>query len=73
MLRLQSDEKLIAEGVEGQVPYRGPLASVALQLVGGLRQSMLYCGAHTILSCRTRSSCGSLPRACVRATRTTSR
>ena len=32
-----SDEKLIAEGVEGQVPYRGPLSAVAHQLIGGLR------------------------------------
>ena len=45
---VESDEKLIAEGIEGQVPYRGPLAAVVLQLIGGLRQSMLYCGAHTI-------------------------
>ncbi|MDX6235268.1 MAG: dehydrogenase [Kribbellaceae bacterium] len=43
-----SDEKLIAEGVEGQVPYRGPLAAVAHQLIGGLRQSMWYCGSRTI-------------------------
>jgi IMP dehydrogenase len=45
---VDSDEKLIAEGVEGQVPYRGPLSAVALQLIGGLRQSMLYCGAHNV-------------------------
>ncbi|MBW8806816.1 MAG: IMP dehydrogenase [Catenulisporales bacterium] len=45
---VDSDEKLIAEGIEGQVPYRGPLAAVAMQLIGGLRQSMLYCGAQTI-------------------------
>ena len=43
-----TDDKLIPEGIEGQVPYRGPLAAVAQQLVGGLRQSMFYCGAHTI-------------------------
>ncbi|MDX6220737.1 MAG: dehydrogenase [Frankiales bacterium] len=43
-----SDDKLIAEGVEGQVPYRGPLSAVAHQLVGGLRQSMYYVGAATI-------------------------
>jgi IMP dehydrogenase len=43
-----ADDRLIAEGVEGQVPYRGPLRSVAYQLVGGLRQSMFYCGARTI-------------------------
>ena len=36
------------EGIEGQVPYRGPLAAVADQLVGGLRAAMGYCGARTI-------------------------
>ncbi|GAB3755173.1 IMP dehydrogenase [Microlunatus parietis] len=43
-----SDDHLIAEGIEGQVPYRGPLAAVAYQLVGGLRQSMWYVGAQTV-------------------------
>jgi len=43
-----SDEKLIPEGIEGQVPYRGPLSAVAHQLVGGLRQTMFYTGARTI-------------------------
>jgi IMP dehydrogenase len=43
-----SDEKLIPEGVEGQVPYRGPLSAVAHQLIGGLKQSMFYCGSRTI-------------------------
>src|SRR5882724_10366516 len=43
-----SDEKLIAEGVEAQVPYRGPLSAVAHQLIGGLRQSMWYTGARTV-------------------------
>ena len=43
-----SDDKLIPEGIEGQVAYRGPLAAVAYQLVGGLRQSMFYTGAATI-------------------------
>ncbi|RKN46816.1 IMP dehydrogenase [Streptomyces hoynatensis] len=42
------DEKLIPEGVEGQVPFRGPLASVVHQLVGGLHQSMYYLGGRTI-------------------------
>jgi IMP dehydrogenase len=45
---VSADEQLIPEGVEGQVPFRGPLAGVAHQLVGGLRQSMWYCGARTI-------------------------
>ena len=43
-----SDEQLIAEGIEGQVPYRGPVSSVVYQLLGGLRQSMFYTGARTI-------------------------
>jgi IMP dehydrogenase len=45
---LLSDDKLVPEGVEGQVAYRGPLANVAHQLVGGLRASMGYCGAATV-------------------------
>src|SRR4051812_31829363 len=43
-----SDEKLIPEGIEGQVPYRDAVASVVYQLTGGLRQSMFYVGARTI-------------------------
>ena len=43
-----SDDKLVPEGIEGKVAYRGPLAAVAYQLVGGLRQSMFYTGASTI-------------------------
>lgn len=43
-----SDDKLVPEGIEGQVAYRGPLAAVAYQLVGGLRQSMFYSGARTV-------------------------
>ncbi len=42
------EDKLVPEGVEGQVPYRGPLAAVADQLIGGLRAAMGYCGARTI-------------------------
>ncbi|MFE9422154.1 IMP dehydrogenase [Kitasatospora sp. NPDC006697] len=45
---VSSDEKLIAEGIEGQVPYRGPLSAVLFQLVGGLRQTMGYVGAESI-------------------------
>lgn len=43
-----SDDKLVPEGIEGQVPYRGPLSAVAHQLIGGLRASMGYVGAATI-------------------------
>jgi IMP dehydrogenase len=45
---VSSDDKLIPEGIEGRVAYRGPLAAVAHQLVGGLRQSMFYVGARTM-------------------------
>lgn len=43
-----SDDKLVPEGIEGQVPYRGPLLAVAHQLVGGLRAAMGYSGASDI-------------------------
>jgi len=45
---VESDDKIIPEGVEGRVAYRGPLSAVAHQLIGGLRQSMFYVGARTI-------------------------
>jgi IMP dehydrogenase len=51
-----SDSNLIAEGIEGQVPFRGPLAAVAYQLIGGLRQSMFYTGASTIRELHERGS-----------------
>jgi IMP dehydrogenase len=41
-------EKLVPEGIEGRVAYKGPLAPIVYQLVGGLRQAMGYCGASTI-------------------------
>lgn len=43
-----SDDKLVPEGIEGQVAFRGPLAAVAYQLVGGLRAGMGYAGSPTI-------------------------
>jgi IMP dehydrogenase len=43
-----SDDKLVPEGIEGQVPYRGLLSAVAHQLIGGLRLAMGYVGAPTI-------------------------
>jgi IMP dehydrogenase len=42
------EDKLVPEGIEAQVPFRGPLAAVAYQLTGGLRAAMGYCGAATI-------------------------
>ena len=41
-------DKLVPEGIEGRVPYKGPLAPIVHQLVGGVRQAMGYCGAATI-------------------------
>ena len=49
-----SDDKLVPEGIEGQVAFRGPLAAVAYQLVGGLRQSMFYSGAATVAELQER-------------------
>ncbi len=43
-----SDDKIVPEGIEGRVAYRGPLATVAHQLIGGLHQSMFYVGSRTI-------------------------
>ena len=45
---VSSEEKLIPEGIEGQVPFRGPLSAVIHQLEGGLRQTMFYVGSRTI-------------------------
>ena len=43
-----SNDKVVPEGVEGEVPYRGPLNAVLYQMIGGLHQSMFYIGAHNI-------------------------
>jgi len=45
---VEDAEKLVPEGIEARVPYKGPLAPIVYQLVGGLRQAMGYCGAATI-------------------------
>jgi IMP dehydrogenase len=47
--------KLVPEGVEGRVPYKGPLAPFIYQLVGGLRAGMGYCGTRNIEDLRTRT------------------
>ncbi|MFS0884124.1 IMP dehydrogenase [Aeromicrobium sp. 179-A 4D2 NHS] len=49
-----SDDKIVPEGIEGRVAYRGPLATVAHQLIGGLHQSMFYVGSRTIPELRER-------------------
>src|SRR3954465_5203203 len=45
---LEMPNKLVPEGIEGRVAYKGPLSSMVTQLVGGLRAGMGYCGTHTI-------------------------
>src|SRR3954467_3722026 len=49
-----SDDKLVPEGIEGQVPYRGALSGVAHQLVGGLRAGMGYAGTATVAALQER-------------------
>ncbi len=41
-------DKVVPEGVEGRVPYKGPASKILYQLIGGLRSAMGYCGTHTI-------------------------
>jgi IMP dehydrogenase len=48
-------DKLVAEGIEGRVPYKGSVVSIIYQLVGGLRASMGYCGCASIEDMRTRT------------------
>jgi IMP dehydrogenase len=49
-----SDDKIVPEGIEGQVPYRGPVSAVTHQLIGGLHQSMFYVGARTVPELKAR-------------------
>ena len=51
----QNNKKLVPEGVEGRVPYRGPASEIVYQMMGGLRSGMGYCGAHNIEELRTES------------------
>jgi IMP dehydrogenase len=48
-------DKLVPEGIEGRVPYKGPVSAVIHQLMGGLRASMGYCGCNTVEEMRTRA------------------
>ena len=47
-------EKLVPEGIEGRVPYKGPMDAIVLQLIGGLRAAMGYTGCHNLEEMRTR-------------------
>lgn len=48
-------KKLVPEGVEGRVPYKGPLSDTIYQFIGGLRASMGYCGSHNIEEFKTKT------------------
>ncbi|MBI3464255.1 MAG: IMP dehydrogenase [Planctomycetes bacterium] len=52
---IDKHDKLVPEGVEGRVPYKGPLADFVYQLIGGLRAGMGYCGVANIEELRTRT------------------
>lgn len=51
----QDAVKLVPEGVEGRVPYRGPLSDIVFQLAGGIRSGMGYCGMATVEDLRTKA------------------
>jgi len=48
-------KKLVPEGVEGRVPYKGPLSETIYQFVGGLRAAMGYCGVKNIKEMKTKT------------------
>src|SRR5260370_21958800 len=48
-----SPSKLVPEGIEGRVPYKGPVSDVIFQMVGGLRSGMGYCGVCDVKALRT--------------------
>ncbi|MFA8439637.1 IMP dehydrogenase [Pueribacillus sp. YX66] len=51
----ENNKKLVPEGIEGRVPFKGPLADTILQLIGGLRAGMGYCGTDSIEALREKS------------------
>ena len=53
--KTEQADKLVPEGIEGRVPYKGPMVRIVHQLMGGVRASMGYTGCATIDAMRTRS------------------
>ncbi|HRU38457.1 MAG TPA: IMP dehydrogenase [Candidatus Goldiibacteriota bacterium] len=51
----EDEEKLVPEGIEGRVPFRGPLSSSVIQLIGGLRAGMGYCGVRNIRELKSKT------------------
>jgi len=50
----KGSDKLVPEGIEGRVPYKGPVSAIIHQLMGGVRSAMGYTGSQTIDDMRTR-------------------
>jgi IMP dehydrogenase len=48
-------DKLVPEGIEGRVPYKGKLSDVVYQMIGGLRSAMGYCGAKTVVEMKSKT------------------
>jgi len=53
---VKEEKKLVPEGIEGRVPYRGSLAASVYQLIGGLRSGMGYCGARTLTELKRKAN-----------------
>ena len=51
----EDEQKLVAEGIEGRVPYRGTVSDMTFQLVGGLRAGMGYCGVRNLKELQTKT------------------
>jgi IMP dehydrogenase len=51
----EEESKFVPEGIEGRVPYKGPLADTVFQLIGGIRAGMGICGAATLPDLRERA------------------
>jgi len=52
----EKDQKLVPEGIEGRVPYKGPVSETIYQMIGGLRAGMGYCGTANIEALRTQTN-----------------
>lgn len=52
----ENEQKLVPEGIEGRVPYRGTVSDTVYQMIGGLRAGMGYCGVKDILELKTKTS-----------------
>lgn len=52
---VREDSKFVPEGIEGRVPYKGPLRDIVYQMVGGVRQALGYCGAANLEELRTKA------------------